>query len=258
MQIIQSIRDKGAAIVIAVIALSLIGFILMDAKQGSNQLFSSQSNNVGEINGQSISLADFNKKVKTAEDNQAQQSGQRPSGAQTYQIREQVWNQMIAENIFFSEAQKLGIEFTPKELSSILMSNDQSNPLLQEASLKDSITGRLDFNKVKDALNNIKKLKGEQKDAINSQMIEPLKLNTTAAKYTALLNSSAYYPTWMQKKDAAEAKSFAIISYVTVPYNEISDSLVKVTDQDINDYVSKHKEQFKQEKGRNVSFVDLA
>jgi peptidyl-prolyl cis-trans isomerase D len=258
MQIIQSIRDKGAAIVIAVIALSLVGFILMDAKQGSNQLFSSQSNNVGEINGQSISLADFNKKVKTAEDNQAQQSGQRPSGTQTYQIREQVWNQMIAENIFFSEAKKLGIEFTPKELSTILLSNDPSNPLLQEPSLKDSITGKLDFNKAKDALNNIKKLKGEQKDAINSQMIEPLKLNTTAAKYTALLNSSAYYPTWMQKRDAAEAKSFSIISYVTVPYNEISDSLVKVTDQDINEYVSKHKDQFKQEKGRNVSFVDFS
>jgi peptidyl-prolyl cis-trans isomerase D len=258
MQIIQSIREKGAAIVIAVIALSLIGFILMDAKQGSNQLFSSQSNNVGEINGQSISLAEFNKKVKTAEDNQAQQSGQRPSGAQTYQIREQVWNQMVAENVFFSEAKKLGIEFTPKELSTILLSNDPSNPLLQEPSLKDSITGKLDFNKAKDALNNIKKLKGEQKDAINSQMIEPLKLNTTAAKYTALLNSSAYYPTWMQKKDAAEAKSFAIISYVTVPYGEISDSLVKVTDQDINDYVSKHKEQFKQEKGRNVSYVDFS
>jgi hypothetical protein len=35
MQIIQTIRDKGAAVVIAVIALSLIGFLLMDAKSGS-------------------------------------------------------------------------------------------------------------------------------------------------------------------------------------------------------------------------------
>ncbi len=34
MQIIQRIREKGAAIVIVVISLSLIGFILMDAKQG--------------------------------------------------------------------------------------------------------------------------------------------------------------------------------------------------------------------------------
>ncbi|MBI3883846.1 MAG: hypothetical protein HY305_06475, partial [Sphingobacteriales bacterium] len=48
MQIIQNIRDKGAAIVITVIALSLIGFILMDAKQGSNNMFSSNSSAVGK------------------------------------------------------------------------------------------------------------------------------------------------------------------------------------------------------------------
>ena len=59
MQIIQSIRDKGAAIVIAVIALSLIGFILMDAKQGGSKLFSSFSTNVGKVNGESIELAEL-------------------------------------------------------------------------------------------------------------------------------------------------------------------------------------------------------
>ena len=37
MQIIQKIRDKGAAIVIAVIALSLIGFILMAAVEMQHQ-----------------------------------------------------------------------------------------------------------------------------------------------------------------------------------------------------------------------------
>jgi len=35
MSIIQTIRDKGAAIVIGVIALSLIGFLLMDARSGA-------------------------------------------------------------------------------------------------------------------------------------------------------------------------------------------------------------------------------
>ena len=64
MQIIQSIREKGAAIVIVVIALSLISFILMDAKQGGGSLFGSMSNDVGKVNGETIELAEFNKKVK--------------------------------------------------------------------------------------------------------------------------------------------------------------------------------------------------
>ncbi len=234
MQIIQSIREKGAAIVIVVIALSLIGFILMDAKQGGGSLFGSLSNNVGKVNGETIDLIDFNKKVKEAEDMQAQRSGQRPTGTQTYQSRDQVWNQLVAEKVFFNEAKKLGVEFTAKELSYILLSNDASNPFLQEQSLKDSITGKLDVKKAQTALNNIKKFKGEQKDQVNSQIVDPLKLNNTVAKYSALLNASAYYPSWMEKKETAENSAFSSISFVTVPFSEISDSTVKVTDEEIN------------------------
>jgi len=255
MQIIQSIREKGAAIVIVVISLSLISFILMDAKQGGSSLFGSVSNNVGEVNGENIELSVFNKKVKDAEDMQAQRTGQRPSGVQTYQTRDQVWNQIVAEKIFFNEASKIGIEFTAKELSYILLSNDPSNPFLQEQSLKDSITGQLDIKKAQTAMNNIKKFKGEQKDQVNAQLVDPLKLNNTVAKYSALLNASAYYPKWMEKKDGEENIAFSNISFVTVPYTEIKDSTIKVTDEDVNNYVSKHKEQFKQEEGRNISYV---
>ncbi len=258
MQIIQSIREKGAAIVIVVIALSLIGFILMDAKQGSSRLFESASNNVGKVNGEPIELAAYNKKVKEAEDLQAQRSGQRPSGTQTYQTREQMWNQIVAEKIFFKEIKKVGIEFTAKELSYILMSDDQSNPFLQEQSLKDSITGRLDVKKAQAALTNIKKLKGEQRDGVNAQIVDPLKLSNSVLKYSGLLNASAYYPEWMKKKDNAENQAIASISYVAIPYSEVSDSLVKVSDEDVNDYVAKHKEQFKQEEGRNISYVTFS
>jgi peptidyl-prolyl cis-trans isomerase D len=255
MQIIQSIRDKGAAIVIVVIALSLIGFILMDARQGSNRLFGSMATDVGKVNGEKIELADFSRRVKEADDMQAQRSGQRPSGIQTYQSRENMWNQVVAEKIFFAEAKKLGIEFTAKELSYILLSNDQQNPFLQEQSLKDSITGKLDISKAQAALNNIKKLKGEQRDGVNAQIVNPLKLSTTVAKYSGLLNASVYYPTWMKDKEAAESRNFATISYVSIPFSDIADSTIKVTDEDINAYVKKNPLLFKQDAGRNISYV---
>ena len=255
MQIIQSIREKGAAIVIVVIALSLIGFILMDAKQGGSSLFGSFSTQVGKVNGESIELAEFNKRVKQAEDIQEQRTGQKLAGVQIYQLREQMWNQIVAEKIFFSESKNIGIDFTAKELSYILLSNDPSNPFLQEQSLKDSLTGRLDIKKAQDALNNIKKLKGEQREGVNAQIIDPLKLNKTVSKYSALLSASAYYPTWMREKDASENNAFSNISYVSIPYSDISDSTVKVTDDDINDYVNKNKELFKQEEGRNISYI---
>jgi peptidyl-prolyl cis-trans isomerase D len=258
MQIIQSIREKGAAITVAVIVLCLIGFVLMDAKQGNSRLFGSGATNVGKVNGESIEMAEFNKKMTVAESQEEQRTGQRPSGTRINQIREQVWNQLVAEKIFLKEADKLGITFTAKELSAILLSNDQNNPFLQEQSLVDPATGKLDIAKAQEALRNIKKFKAEQKESVNAQIIDPLKLTTTVTKYSGLISASAYYPSWMQEADKADSKNFAVISYVSVPYSEISDSTVKVTDDDIKDYVSKNKELFKQEAGRTISYVTFS
>ena len=259
MQIIQSIREKGAAIIIIVIAISLIGFILMDSKPGSNtSLFGGNTTNVGKVNGRAIELNEFNRRVSQEESNQAAQSGQQPTGAAVLRIRDQVWNQIVAEDVFYKEADKLGINLTSKELSAILMSSDQQNPFMKERGMVDPTTGKLDETKAREALNNIKKLKGDQRLSVDAQILEPLKLTTAAAKYGGLISAAAYYPTWMQEKDMAAAKEFATISYVAVGYNEISDSAVVVKDEDINNYVAKHKDLFKQEAGRTISYITFS
>ena len=68
MQIIQKIRDKGAAIVIAVIALSLIGFILMDANLGLSRNAGADRAFLGKVNGKKIDAASFDTKVKLIEE----------------------------------------------------------------------------------------------------------------------------------------------------------------------------------------------
>ena len=254
MQIIQGIREKGAAIVIVVISLSLIGFILMDARQGGNNL-NAAGGNIGKVDGQEIGQNEFNTKVKNMELQEEQQSGTKPTNSRTAQIREQVWNQIVAEKVFYAEAEKLGIDFTSKELETVLKSNEPGNPFLQEKQLMDPATGKLDINKVNQALINIKKMKGEQWEMVNAQILEPQKLTSVSTKYFALLNASAYYPSWMEEKDLKEKNNFATISYVQVPYQTISDSTIKVTDADIENYVSKHKALFKQDAGRMISYV---
>src|SRR5258705_1055487 len=256
MQIIQTIREKGAPITITLIALALIAFILMDAKRDAKG--PSANDSIGKVNGKAIDQAEFSKKVKLLENQEEQQSGQKPGNARSAQIREQVWNQIVAERVFYAEAAKLGIEFTQKELDNILKSDDQANPLMQDRSMIDPATGKLDRSKLAQALVEIKKMKGERWDVINSQIIEPQMLTSVSTKYFALLNASAYYPTWMEEKDAKESKTFATISYVQIPYQTISDSTIKVTDSEIEAYVKKHKEQFKQEAGRMISYVGFS
>jgi peptidyl-prolyl cis-trans isomerase D len=256
MQIIQAIRDKGAAIVISVIALSLIGFILMDAKQGSNNMSSSRSSSIGKVNGSSIDLEEFNKRVNQQELQQKQQYQRELTTSQINDIRTQVWNLMVDEKVFYAEADKLGIDFTGKELTAILSANDPNNPVLKE--ITDENTGQIDQAKLMQVLSTIKKAKGEQSNMIDAQVTNPQRLTSISTKYYAMLSASAYYPSWMEESDKKESKTFANISYVGIPYNVISDSTVKVSDEEIEKYVQEHKDKFKQEAGRMISYVSFS
>ncbi len=258
MQIIQGIREKGTVIVFVVIALSLIGFLLMDSRSGSANQAGSLGASIGSINGEDVELGDYQKKVDNVIAQQEQRTGKSVSGTEANQMRESAWQQIVAEKVFFAEAEKLGIDLTPAELSSILLSNDQNNPFLQEPSLRDSLTGQLDQAKAVDALKNIKKFKGDQREAVYSQVVEPLRLNSVAAKYSGLMAAGAYYATWMKDRDVAMANNFANIEYAAIPYSLISDSTIKVTDADINAYVEKNKSLFKQEAGRKISYISFS
>src|SRR3954466_8351740 len=105
MQIIQTIRDKGAAIVIGVIALSLIGFLLMDARSGTmKNLFGDNSTSVGSVNGKSIELEEYNAQVKQAEQNYGT-----VTNAMRPQIMQGTWDNLVAQKFLSVEFDKLGI-----------------------------------------------------------------------------------------------------------------------------------------------------
>lgn len=250
MQIIQNIRDKGSAIVIGVIALSLIGFIMMDTRSANNR--SDSNSSIGKINGESIDSKTFVDKVKQMED----QRGGHVSGTELYQLRQNAWEQIVTEKVLNSEFEKLGLVFSPKELSSLLFSEDAPQTLKQ--AFTDKATGQYDIEKAKQWWIQAKKAKGEQRDAIETQIVEPLILQTLATKYSSLLAASAYYPTWMQEKENADNKTFSNISYVAVPYNTIIDSAIKVSDDELVEYMTKHKNIYKQDGGRIISYVSFS
>ena len=251
MSIIQTIRDKGAAIVIGVIALSLIGFLLMDARSGAAKgLFGGgNSKTIGVVNGKDIEYDDFNAKVKDAEA-QYQNAG----AAMRPQIMQSVWDQMVAEKVVASEFDKLGLTFTIKEMNATMFSDDAPQQLKQ--AFTDPKTGQYDIAKAQQWWTETRKAKNaEQRLAVTSQVIDPMRLNSLYTKYTSMIAGSIYTPSWMVAKENEADNLFATISYVAIPYSVISDSAIKVTDDDIEKYLEKNKIKYKQEAGRMISYV---
>ena len=85
----------------------------------------------------------FQQKGKDNEDMQQQRTGQRPRNTQTYQMREQMWNQIVAEKIFFAEEKNLESALH-LELSSILKATIQITHFSRTGEWQDPATGKLD------------------------------------------------------------------------------------------------------------------
>ena len=255
MSIIQNIRDKSAVVLTTMISISLIAFLVQDAFVGGNNSFDGQATSVGSVNGKDVDLVEFSKQLNLVEQNYRSQ-GMQTDEMMTQSIIENVWNTYIQEDLIKSEAKKLGLTITPKELGAVLFSEDAPQEFKQL--FQNPNTGDFDLAAAKNWFNNVKKGKPEDIASVNDQLLNPIEINLLTQKYTSLFSQAAYVPKWMLEKMASDNNAIASISFVNIPYGLIADSTVKVSDKEINDYVSKHKDEFKQDQVKGISYVSFS
>jgi peptidyl-prolyl cis-trans isomerase D len=252
MSVIQTIRDKAAWIIIGAIALALIAFIVQDALQGGGGggLFRGSSTTLGKVNGTSIDARDFEQRYKMAEENYRAQNY--PVNDQLRnQIRESLWNEFVEDALMGEEYQKLGIKISDKEVGDILYGANPPDMLKRQ--FTDS-TGVFNAQAAYQAIRGLKK-NTPQYNSFWGEFVPALEKARQREKFTALVGKSMYVPKWLLEKTNAENSQRSSISYVNVPYSTISDSTVKVTDEDVKEYVGAHKEIYKQENERSLVYV---
>jgi peptidyl-prolyl cis-trans isomerase D len=265
MSIIQQIRERAAWLVFGLIALSLIGFLLMDAR---SRLFNSSSRptELGVIDGQKIQYDDFERQVSSQEDRYKAQ-GYPVNDAMQQNIRDEVWKEMVEDAVLSKDYDALGLDVGDKEISDMLVGAD-AIPDIKRA-FTDPKTGIFDAQRAAAQINSLRSLykagprKGanadnRQYEAARSFFEESipqiLKLRLRE-KFTSLLANSSYVPKWMIEKMNADNSQQADISFVNTPYFTIPDSAAKVTDAEIQDYINQHPSQFKQEESRSIAYV---
>lgn len=253
MSIIQRIRDKAAWFLFIAIGVSLLGFLVQDAfvgKTGSG-LFGGNKTTVGSVNGKKIEALAYEQKVKQIEDQYAQM-GYPMNDMMRQNVRESAWNQIISEDNITDEVNKLGLTVTARELDDMLFGADAPEEFKKQFTNEQGV---YDVNAAKNAVAQLRKQKSAMADNFNNVYLPALVTNRLHEKFVAMLGNSTYYPKWMLEKMNSENSSLAAVSYVNVPYSTVSDSSVKVTDEDITAYVNDHKEEFKQEDTRSIAYV---
>ena len=252
MALITKIREKSG-VAAAAIAISLILFLVGgDLFTGNSSFFGGSKNVVGEIGGESIQYQDFQKKVDELSQNYSQQAGRSPGDQETTQMREQVWNQYIMDLAYGKEYEALGLSVSPKELVDMVQGENIHPSVRQQ--FTNPQTGQFDKTYVIQFLKNFKTMAPAQQQAWAS-FEKSLAQDRLRGKYENLLRMSTYTTNAEAQKEYVAQTAKVNAHYLYVPFYSVADSSIKVTDSQLEDYLSKNKDAFKGQNTRSIQYV---
>jgi peptidyl-prolyl cis-trans isomerase D len=262
MSVIQKIRDKYATVMIFAICISLVAFLLMDALVGPKSFFHN-SNDIAQINGTGIDYKDYSTRLQQAKEIYKENNPDATmDDAVNDRLENQVWTQVLNEQIMGAEFDKLGIAITPAELQDLEFTQDADPQIRSIKAFADPQTGMFDPSRVREFLQSLQT--GDPSDPrVNQNRNQWIQINNyiekTAPqeKFYSLVREGIYYPKWLVERETKESTTYAYISYVSIPYGSISDSSVSVTDKELEDYLEAHQQSFQQEQTERLEYVNF-
>lgn len=197
---------------------------------------------VAEVNGENISIDEFRQEVENA----SRRYGPQLSSTQLVNT---VYEQEIRKVLLGQQFDELGInvesdqivEFVRNSAYAQIPDFQDENGIFNAEIFKTAVA---DW-QVNDPIRYDAWLQDEA--AIMQSAKEQLYFNLIKAGSGATLTEGQF--------DYQLANDKVDIEYVRVPYNSIPDSTIQISKKEIEDYIKEHKEDFKQDKARDIRFV---
>ena len=265
MATLQKIRSKGPLLVI-VIGLALFAFIAGDAWKVLQPHQGKQD--VGEINGKTLTAQEYQKMVdEYAEVIKLTQGLNSLNDDQLTQVKDQVWQSYVNNQLIAAEAKKLGLTVSDAEIQAII--EEGTHPLLMQTPFRNPQTGAFDKDMLKKFLVDYANLGKSQMPAQYVEYYQKmgafwnfiektLRQTALAEKYQNLLAKSLISNPVSAEDAFASRTNQTDVLLAAVPYSSINDSTITVSNEEIKALYNKKKETFEQPvETRNIKYIDV-
>ena len=253
MATLQKIRNRGGLMVAIVIGLALGAFILGDMLNSGSKLMKPSQMKIAEINGESIQYPEFQKKIEELSEIYKMNSQKNQIDENTgEQIREQVWQQYLQDNIIGKASEELGVTVTSQELFDLIQGNNP-HPIIQQL-FANPQTGTVDKAAIIKYLKTLDSQSPERK-AYWLFVEKQIKQDRQSTKYNDLISKGLYVTTQEAKQSLQDKNKNTNIQFVALNYSTIADATVNVSDSELKAYYNTHKDEYKEEKTRTFDYV---
>jgi peptidyl-prolyl cis-trans isomerase D len=209
----------------------------------------SMTSNVGKINGQGIDARTYQSFVQQTIDNRQRDMPASLTLEERNQIEDQVWEQLIENQVLESEYERRGITVTSEEIVQAM----RNSPPADFRSIPEFQTdSQFDIAKYQRWLTS--SVGAQYLPALESQYRDQLR----RSKLLRVVSADIYLSDaalWEQYRDENEKVKIALTAII--PRNVIPDSAVKLTDAEVTAYYRSHQDDFKRPQTAYLSFVAL-
>lgn len=242
MAILGEIR-KRSWLLVGVIALALLAFLVNP--DTIDKVFGKNPNILGKVNGEEITRDELNDQLFIMQQ-QAQQQGQPTKG-----LEEQAWQILVQSKLIKQQFEKMGLKLTDE----IFWSQLQYDPIFAQNQQYFDEKGNFKLQEIKSEI--------EKAQATNPENYNFWLKNKKAIEYrmmARMLFGNITAGITVSKKEAELMMKFrdemANIDFVKVDYLEFSKkNNVRVTTQDLADYIKLHPTRFKATASRNLAYA---
>jgi peptidyl-prolyl cis-trans isomerase D len=210
---------------------------------------------VGEIAGEKVGIKLFQQKYDEQEQIMKDRNPNQPIDDNTRnQLRDQVWNQLLQDNLMAKEYKELGIAVSNEELEDMIYGDNINANIIQ--SFTDPKTGAFDKNNVKRYLKQLTDNGDEKGKKQWKQYEDYLVQDAITRKYTNLIKKGTYVTSLEAKNLYTNRTRTAELNIVALPYNQIADSTIKAEESDLKSYFRSNQNKYKEkENSRKLEFV---
>ena len=254
MAAINTLREKGSKIIVFLIGFSIVAFVGADLLGPNSTLLGNSKTNVGEIAGTTISYQDFLAKQDEMEFNWTQSNRRTPTSNDMVGIRNLTWDALVAEYAFKNEFNSIGLAVSNEEIVDMVQ-GDNISPQIQQA-FTDPETGEFSKDDVVAFLQNL----GEQTPAQRANWYnfeKNLGPGRLRLKFDNLLIKTNYATESEAKFKYKNESNTAEIKYVYVPFLSMADSAVKVSDSELEAYLSNNEKEYQREESKTIKYVSF-
>jgi len=245
MGIMSFLRNRAGIIIVGAIGFAIVAFLVSDAVKMGGSFFRENRTEVGEVDGEAISILQFNEQVEQNTNNFKQQMGQSTLDPQmTSYIIENTWNQSVSQILMDKEINRLGLQVSKNELNDLISGKNPDPQIIQN--FGDPQTGQLNRTQLNAFLENVKSQ--DPKSPVSKQwtaFLLNIRQSRLAQKYNNLVQNSLYVTSLEAREDYNNRNKLANFSYVNLEYASIPDNQAKITDQDYKDYYNDNKFRFR-------------